>query len=159
MLAISVSLAMILSFVESQIPPLAAVPGVKLGIANIVTVFLLYSLSPLDAGAVSGVRVVLSALLFGSAVSLAYSAAGALLSFFSMLLAKRLLPLSSVGVSVIGAVMHNVGQVCVAMLIMESAAIAAFLAPLLISGTLAGIVIGLLGGICASRANIIVNGK
>lgn len=150
-LALGVALAMILSFVESQIPPLSAVPGVKIGLSNIVTVVLLYSLGWRAAGAVSLVRVLLSALLFGNAVALIYSLSGAALSFFTMLLAKRLLPFGTVGVSVIGGVMHNAGQVIAAIFVMESIGIAYYLIPLLVSGTVAGVLVGIASGIVASR--------
>ena len=93
-LSVSVALSLVLSYIESLIPPLVAVPGVKIGLANIVTVFLLYSYSFREAAVVSFIRVSLSALLFGSTVSLIYSASGALLSLLGMALIK-LLPISS----------------------------------------------------------------
>lgn len=150
-LSIAVSLAMVLSFLESLLPPLSAVPGIKLGLSNIVTVFLIYTLGERDAALVSAVRVSLSALLFGSAVSFLYSLSGAALSFLLMTLSKRLLPFGTVGVSVIGGVGHNIGQVAAAILIMENAYIAFYLAPLLISGTLAGVAVGAGAGILTRR--------
>lgn len=150
-LALGVALAMILSFVESQLPPLTAVPGVKLGLSNIVTVVLLYSFGWREAWAVSLVRVCLSALLFGNAAAFIYSLSGAVLSFFTMLLSKRFLPFGTVGVSVIGGVMHNVGQVIAAIIVMESIGIAYYLIPLLVSGTVAGVLVGIASGIVASR--------
>ncbi len=146
-LSVSVALAMILSFIESQIPPLVAVPGVKIGLSNIVTVFLLYTYGAREAGGVSLVRVVLSSLLFGQAVSLIYSLSGAALSFAVMLAAKRLGFFSAVGVSVLGGVFHNVGQIIAACLLMENAAISVYLPPLVVSGVLAGIAVGVLAGI------------
>ena len=151
-LSVSVALAMILSFVESQIPPLSAVPGVKIGLANIVTLFVLYKLGWREAICVSTVRVLLSSLLFGSFVSLTYSAFGAALSLIVMILAKRFLPFSSLGVSVIGALMHNAGQILAAWIFLGNGAILYYLIPLSVSGTLAGIVVGVLGGIVAERA-------
>ncbi len=146
-LSVSVALAMILSFIESQLPPLAAVPGVKIGLSNILTVFLLYTYGAREAGAVALVRVVLSALLFGSAVSLIYSLSGAALSFAVMLIAKKIGVFSCIGVSVLGGVFHNAGQIIAASLIMENAAVAIYLVPLIISGVLAGIAVGILSGI------------
>lgn len=151
-LSVSVALAMILSFVESQIPPLSAVPGVKIGLANIVTLFVLYKLGWREAICVSTVRVLLSSLLFGSFVSLTYSAFGAALSLIVMILAKRFLPFSSLGVSVIGALMHNAGQILAAWIFLGNGAILYYLIPLSVSGTLAGIAVGVLGGIVAERA-------
>ena len=153
-LAVSVALAMILSFVESLVPPLSTVPGVKIGLSNIVTVFLLYRLGWREAGIVSIVRVLLSALLFGSAVSLFYSVMGALLSFFVMVFSKRLLPFSEIGVSVLGGVFHNAGQIIAAIILMENTAIAYYMVPLVISGTLAGIAVGVLGGIVTRRIKL-----
>ncbi len=146
-LSVSVALAMILSFIESQIPPLVAVPGVKMGLSNIVTVFLLYTYGAREAGGVSFARVLLSSMLFGQAVSLIYSLSGAVLSFAVMLTVKKLGFFSPIGVSVLGGVFHNIGQVIAASLIMENAAIAIYLVPLVISGVIAGIAVGVLAGI------------
>ena len=149
--ALSVSLAMIFSFVESQIPPLAMVPGVKIGLANIVTVFLLYSIGLPEAILVSLIRVCLSSLLFGNLTSFIYSATGAIVSLIAMLIAKNLTPFGKVGVSVIGALMHNAGQVAAACLVMGTAALAVYFIPLIITGTLSGAVIGVIAGIVAHR--------
>ena len=153
-LSVAIALAMILSFVESQIPPLSAVPGVKIGLANIVSLFILYRLGWREAVCVSLVRVLLSALLFGSFVSLTYSAFGAALSLIAMIAAKALLPFSPIGVSVIGALMHNVGQIIAAWIYLGNGAVVYYLIPLAISGTLAGIAVGVLGGIVAERVRI-----
>lgn len=150
-LSVSVALAMVLSFIESQIPPLVAVPGVKIGLSNIVTVFLLYTLGAREAGGVSLVRVALSSVLFGSSVSFIYSLSGAALSFLVMLFAKKLGVFSPVGVSVLGGVFHNVGQIIAACIVMENAAISVYLAPLVISGVLAGIAVGVLAGILTKK--------
>ena len=150
-LSLSVALAMILSFVESQIPPLAAVPGVKIGLSNIVTVFLLYTYGAKEAGTVSLIRVFLSSLLFGSFVSLIYSLSGAIVSLLSMMLFKKLGVFSVVGVSVIGGVLHNAAQVCAACIVMENAAISLWIFPLIISGTIAGVSVGTLGGLLEAR--------
>ena len=150
-LSVAVALAMILSFVESQIPPLVAVPGVKIGLSNIVTVFLLYTFGWRDACAVTTVRVCLSALLFGSAVSLIYSAAGALLSIVGMVLLKKIPIFSTLSVSVAGGVLHNAAQILCAIAIMENAAIALYLPPLIISGTLAGVVVGIAAALLTKK--------
>ena len=93
----------------------------------------------------------LSALLFGNAVSLIYSLSGAALALLSMILLKKLDKLSSVGISVVGGVCHNIGQVIAACLVMETAAISFYIIPLTISGTIAGIVIGLVAGNLVER--------
>lgn len=155
-LSISVALAMILSFVESQIPPFVAVPGIKIGLSNIVTVFLLYTYGWREAATVSLIRVTLSSLLFGSAVSLAYSASGALLSFLAMLLLKKIPLFSEISVSIAGGVFHNAGQILCACILMENAGIATYLPPLIISGTIAGVAVGTLAALLVKKLNKII---
>ncbi len=155
-LSLSVALAMILSFVEFQIPPLAAVPGVKIGLSNIVTVFLLYKCGGREAGGVSLIRVFLSSLLFGSAVSLIYSLAGALLSFVFMVIMKKTGVFSVMGVSVCGAVMHNCGQIIAATFVMGTAKIVMYLPVLIISGVISGIFVGVVAAILTKRLRSIV---
>jgi heptaprenyl diphosphate synthase len=146
-----VAVAMILSYIESMIPAFVAVPGVKMGLSNIATVFALYALGWQYAICVSVVRVFLSALLFGNFVSLIYSLSGAALALALMILLKKLDRFSSVGVSVAGGVGHNAGQIIAACIVMENAAISLYIIPLIISGTLSGIVIGLVAGNLVER--------
>ena len=147
---------MILSFVESLIPPLAMVPGVKIGLANIVTVFLLYTLGIRAAGAVSLIRVLLSALLFGNVQSLIFALSGALLSFVVMIVAKHLLPFGTVGVSVLGAIAHNAGQIIAAVIVMETVGVAYYFIPLVISGTLGGVLVGIVAAVITKRLEKII---
>ena len=146
-----VAVAMILSYVESLIPAFVAVPGVKIGLSNIATVFALYALGWPYAICVSVVRVLLSALLFGNFVSLIYSLSGAALALCAMILLKKLNKFSSIGISVAGGVCHNAGQIIAACLVMETAAISLYFIPLLISGTVAGVVIGVIAGNLVER--------
>ena len=146
-----IAVAMILSYIESLIPTFVAVPGVKMGLSNIATVFTLYALGWPYAIIVSIIRVLLSALLFGNVTSLIYSLAGATLALASMILLKKLDKFSSVGVSVVGSLFHNVGQITAACLVMETTAISLYLIPLTISGTIAGVVIGLIAGNLVNR--------
>ena len=146
-----VSVAMILSYIESLIPAFVAVPGVKVGLSNIATVFALYSLGPVSAVVVSIVRVCLSSLLFGNPVMLVYSLFGAIFALATMLLLRMTKLFSVVGISVAGAVMHNAGQTLAACLMMENSAISIYLAPLAISGTIAGVVIGLISGLLIEK--------
>ena len=146
------ALALILAYVEAMIPPLfPAVPGVKMGLPNIVIVFLLYRRGPLVAGAVSLIRIVLVSLLFGNVMALMYSLAGGILSLLVMILLKRLRIFSPVGVSVAGGVTHNVGQVLVAMLLLKTAEIGYYLVVLTVTGTIAGVLIGLCGSMLVKR--------
>lgn len=146
-----IAVAMILSYIESLVPAFVAVPGVKVGLSNIATVFALYALGWPYAICVSLVRVFLSALLFGNAVGLIYSLSGAALALISMILLKKTDRFSSIGISVVGGVCHNVGQVAAACIVMETAAIAYYIIPLLLSGTIAGVVIGVAAGNLVER--------
>ncbi len=150
-LSLLVAVAMVLSYLESLIPPLVAVPGVKLGISNIATVLTLYTLGAPAAAAVSIVRVALSSLLFGNAVSFIYSISGALLALLSMLLLRRLPFFSEIGVSVAGGVAHNAGQIIAACIVMENAGISAYLPPLVVSGTVAGVTVGIVSALLLKR--------
>lgn len=142
------ALALILSYVESLFPPLfTAVPGIKMGLPNIVIIFALYRFGLKEAAAVSCVRLVAVAILFGSPLTFAYSLAGAVLSLSLMALFKRLDIFSTVGVSIIGGVMHNLGQIIVAMIVMETAQLGYYMIVLAITGTLSGAFIGLLGAL------------
>lgn len=145
-LGLFATVALILSYVEAMLPPIyAAVPGIKVGLPNVVVLFLLYRYGVKEAAAVSLVRLALATLLFGNVTMLWYSLAGAVLSLTVMVIAKRLRVFSTVGVSVLGGVFHNLGQVLVAMLLLETAEIGYYMFFLAFSGILAGIFIGLGG--------------
>ncbi len=153
-LALTVALAMILSFVESQIPAFVAIPGVKMGLANIAVVFALYKMGWKEAVLVSLIRVFLVSLLFGTGASLFYSAAGAVLSLLGMIGLKATKLFSSVAVSVAGGVLHNVGQIAMACLLLETDVLRYYLPFLALSGILAGIVIGVLAAIMVKRIRV-----
>ena len=154
-MGLAVALAMILSFVESQIPPLfPMIPGIKLGLANIAVVFALYKLGWKEAVAISLVRVVLVSLLFGSIASLFYSFAGAVLSLLGMGLLKRSGKFTEIVVSVAGGILHNIGQIAMASVILETDALRYYLPFLLLSGTVAGVVIGVISAIMVKRIQI-----
>ena len=144
------ALALVLSYLESLLPPLG-VPGVKLGLPNLAVVFALYRLGWRDACIISLVRVVLVALLFGNGAALAYSVAGAVLSLALMGLLKRTGKFSPVGVSVAGGVAHNAGQILVAMAMLETSRLVWYLPVLWVSGTVAGVLIGIAAGVLVKR--------
>lgn len=150
-LGLLTALAMILSFVESQIPALVAIPGIKVGLPNIAIVFLLYRMGTKEAIAVSFVRVFLVSLLFGNLQVLTFSLAGAALSMLGMILLKKTGWFSVVTVSIVGGILHNVGQILAACLWTQTAEVALYLPVLLISGTLTGTLIGLATGILVKR--------
>ena len=146
-----VALSMILSYVESLIPAFVAVPGVKVGLANIVVIFALYTLAPIEALIVSLLRVILSSFLFGSVLSLLYSLSGALLSLGGMILMKKLKIFSTTVVSVTGGVLHNVGQILVACLVLETDVLLYYLPVLILSGVITGAVIGIIASLVIKR--------
>ena len=150
-LGVFTALALILSFVESQIPPLMAIPGVKLGIPNIAILFILYKVGWKEAALVNVVRVLVVGLLFGSVVSILYSFSGALLSLLGMILLKKSNLFSCVTVSVIGGILHNVGQIVMACFVTVTSELIYYLPVLIISGTVAGILIGLVAGMLLRR--------
>lgn len=146
-----IAVAMILSYIESLIPVFVSVPGVKVGLSNIATVFALYTLGAPSAVCVTLVRVFLSALLFGNVSTLMFSLGGAALALCAMILLKRVKIFSAIGVSTAGAVMHNAGQTIVACFVLENAAISLYIVPLTISGTVAGLVIGIVAGLLTEK--------
>jgi len=114
-------------------------------------IFILYRRGARAAVMVSIARILLVTLLFGNAASLAYSLAGAALSLSVMVLLRRMEVFSTIGVSVAGAVMHNVGQVLTAMLLLETAELGYYLVVLTVTGTIAGVFIGLCGAMLIKR--------
>ena len=151
MLGLCIALSMVLSFFEHQIPPLVAVPGVKVGLPNLVMVFMLYKVGWKETICVSIIRVVLVNMIFGTPVGMAYGLVGATLSLIGMILLKKTNLFSTVAVSVVGGVLHNVGQVATACVIMGTKEIIFYLPALLISGTIAGVVIGIIAGLLVKK--------
>ncbi len=153
-LSLMVTFALVLSYVESRIPAFVAIPGVKVGLANIVVIFTLYKLGLKEAITISLVRVALVSILFGNPISLIYSLAGAILSLTVMVILKLLTPLREVAVSVTGGVMHNVGQITVASIILDTNVVTYYLPFLILSGTLAGIAVGTASAILIKKIKI-----
>ena len=152
MLGLCASVALLLSYVETLFPPLfAAVPGIKMGLPNAAIIFVLYRYGLRDAVAVSLVRLLIVAMLFGNTMTFIYSLAGATLSLLVMFLLKKMNFLSTVGVSVAGGVSHNVGQILVAMVALSTAEIGYYMIVLAVTGTIAGILIGLCGAFLLKR--------
>ena len=143
---------MIFSFVESRLPTFIPIPGVKLGLCNVVIIFTLLTLGTPSAIAVSLLRVILSSILFGNMAAFFYSLAGAILSLGAMILLKHFRLFSAVGISVVGGVMHNVGQLLMAWIILGTAGVMYYLPVLVLAGTVAGALIGLLAAYLYNRA-------
>ena len=140
------ALALIFSYVETLIPINFGIPGIKLGLANLIIIIALYKMSLKEAYALSVVRVVLAGFMFGNLFSIIYSLAGGLLSLTVMALLKKTEKFSLLGISMAGGVFHNVGQLIVAMIVMENLNIAYYMPVLLISGLITGFMIGLVAG-------------
>ena len=150
-IGLSITLAMILSYVESKIPVLVAIPGIKVGLPNIVIVFILFKVGWKEAVTVSIFRIFLVSLLFGNIQSLAFSFAGAFLSLLGMIILQKTKWFSSITISIVGGVLHNAGQIIAACFWTETYQIVYYMPVLFLTGTIAGCVIGLLAGMLVKR--------
>ena len=140
------ALALIFSYVESLIPIQLGIPGVKLGLANLIIVIALYKMRLSEVFLLSIVRILLSGFLFGNYFSILYSLAGGLLSLVVMALLKKTGDFSVMGISMAGGVSHNVGQLVVAMLVVETFSVGYYLPVLLVAGLVTGFLIGVAAG-------------
>ena len=142
--ALLACLALAIFVVELQLPALSPVPGLKLGLSNIITVFAVFTLSPADAALILAARILLGTFISGNLSALMYSAAGGVLCYIAMVILRRFLTPRQIWVaSVIGAVFHNLGQVLVAMAITRTPGLIAYLPILTAGGMLAGLFTGL----------------
>lgn len=156
-IGLMIALAFVLSYIESMMPINIGIPGIKVGFSNIVVIFSLYVYSPLAAFGIAIVRIILVGLTFGNFASLMYSFAGGMLSFVIMYVLRRLDLFSVKGVSVAGGVSHNIGQIIVAMLVLKTKLLIYYLPALIISGMIAGIVVGIAGGLLIKRIGRYMN--
>lgn len=140
------ALALIFSYVESLIPIQLGIPGVKLGLANLIIVIALYKMRLSEVFLLSIVRILLSGFLFGNYFSILYSLAGGLLSLAVMFLLKKAGDFSVMGISMAGGVSHNVGQLVVAMMVVETFSVGYYLPVLLVAGLVTGFLIGVAAG-------------
>lgn len=152
-LGVFTALALALSYVESLLPPIwSAVPGIKVGLPNIIIIILLYKLGVKEAATVSLIRVLFSSfLLFGSGMMLLYSVAGAVLSLALMTICKKLNLFSTAGVSIVGGISHNLGQILVAIALFDTAQLGYYMIVLVVTGTIAGVFIGIAGSLLLKR--------
>ena len=142
-MAVLTSVALTIFIVELQIPVLVPIPGVKLGLANIITLYAVFVLGPADAACILVVRILLGSMFSGQMISLLYSLAGGLLCYLVMLLLHRFCSLKQIWVcSVFGAVAHNIGQITIAILLTGTPALICYLPVLMVSGIIAGIFTG-----------------
>ena len=145
------SLALIFSYVEVLFPVNAGIPGVKLGLANLVPLIILYRMDARYAFAANLIRVILAGLLFSGLFAALYSLAGSLTSFLVMYLLKKTRLFSVIGVSTAGGVFHNLGQLIVAMLAVSGPQLFHYMPVLIISGMIAGIIVGIGASILLDR--------
>ncbi len=145
-----IALAFIFSYIESLLP-VVGIPGVKLGLANLVVLVTLYLLRPRDALAISLVRIILVGFTFGSPASMLYSLAGGLVSLGVMILCRRTEKFSILGVSIAGGVSHNLAQLAVAAAVLRTPQIVWYLPLLLVSGVLTGALIGVVARLCLPK--------
>lgn len=146
-----VALAFIFSYIESLIPISVGIPGIKLGLANMVVIVTLYLMGAGPAFMLFLVRIVLTGFTFGNLAMMMYSLAGGMLSMLVMVIARKTKLFSVTGVSVLGAVFHNVGQIIMAALVVENSSLFYYLPVLLVSGVVFGIIIGVVGSVLIKR--------
>jgi heptaprenyl diphosphate synthase len=146
-----VALAFILSYIESLFPLPIAIPGIKLGLANLVVITALYSMGVKEALSLSIIRIILVGFTFGSPSTMIFSLVGGLFSWLMMTLFKKSKLFSFVGVSIIGGISHNVGQIVTSIFVVDNINIIYYLPFLLIAGILTGTVIGILGAMIVKR--------
>lgn len=154
-LALLTAVALIIFIIELQIPNIIPIPGVKLGLANIVTVYAVYKYSAKETAAVVVTRVVLGSVFGGNIAAIMYSMAGALMCLAGMLLVKKIVPLNYIWLSsILGAILHNTGQMIVAVLVMRSFAVLSVYPFLLAAGCIAGAFTGLCAQFLIKRGSL-----
>lgn len=155
---ILIALAFIFSYVEALIPLPVPVPGIKLGLANLVNVVGLYTVGAAGTIAVGLIRIVMVGFTFSNPGSMLYALSGGVLSLAAMALAKKMDWFDKTGVSILGGVCHNIGQLSMAAWITGTASVFSYLPVLLVAGVITGAVIGLLGGLVTERIAPVVSG-
>lgn len=152
-LGLMISLAFAFSYLESLISLSVGIPGVKLGIANLVVIITLYVLNEKDAFAISVIRILMNGLFFSGFFSMLFSLSGGILSFLAMVIAKRTNKFSPIGVSALGGVIHNLGQIIIAVFVMNTYRIIYYFPILMFSGLITGIINGIIASIITNRLN------
>ena len=153
-IALFSAFAILASYIETFIPSIG-IPGVKLGLANIAVVLALFILDPESAIIINVVRIVIVGLLFGNMFSIAFALAGAFVSITVMIILKRFFDFSIITVSIFGGFFHNVGQLIVAFILVDSYSVFTYLPVLLIAGIITGLIIGILAKILYERTSML----
>lgn len=144
-LSLFTSLGLVLSYIEMQIPYFLPVPGIKLGLANIMSIVVLYAYGLRETLLISILRIIIINVLFGTIVSFLYAFTGGILSLFVMFLLKKITNCSKKFISIMGAISHNIGQILIAIMITETKEIIYYLPVLIIAGLISGLIIGIIG--------------
>lgn len=150
-LALMIALAFAFSYLESLIPYNLGIPGIKLGLSNLVVLIALYTMKTSDALIISIIRIILAGFLFNGTFAMIYSLVGGLLSFAIMFITKKVDKFSPIGVSAVGGTVHNLGQIIVAGLVMNTYRIIYYFPILMISGLITGIINGIIASIIINR--------
>ena len=151
-LALLTALALIIFVIEMRFPDIVPVPGVKLGLANIITVYAVFVYRPSETAMLVACRIILGAMFSGNMSALLYSASGAFFCLLGMILISRFLKLKYIWLcSILGAMLHNTGQILAAVLIMQSTAVMSYLPVLILSGSIAGAFTGLCAQLVVNR--------
>lgn len=158
-LGVFLALALICSYIETLIPFHFGIPGVKLGLTNLVVILVLYEIGAKEAFGISVLRIFITGMLFGNVFSILYSLSGGILSFVVMLLLKKTNKLGCVSVSVAGGISHNVGQLLVAAVMVHNFHIFFYIPILLIAGLITGFLIGILAQELLIRLSVCFNKK
>jgi len=146
-----IALAFIFSYIESLIPLPFAIPGIKLGLANLVVIIALFGIGIKEAFVLSMIRILLVGFTFRDPSTLIFSFAGGILSWLLMTLTLKVKLFSMIGISIIGGIAHNVGQIIMAIIYVNNPSLLYYLPLLLVSGVVSGALIGLLGALTISR--------
>jgi heptaprenyl diphosphate synthase len=154
---IFIGIAMLAGYIEHTLPINIGIPGVKLGLANAATIIAMSVLGKKEAVLITELRIILTIFLFGKLFAMIFSISGSVLSLIAMILLKKTKKFSNVGISVAGGVMHNIGQITAAAILLHTKAIIYYLPVLIIAGVAAGIIIGILSQIIINRVNTFQN--
>lgn len=146
--------ALIIFVIELRIPNIIPIPGIKLGLANIITVYCVYHFNAFETALMLTSRIILGALFSGNIFSLVYSTAGAFFCLCGMLVIRRIIPEKYIWLcSVIGAVLHNTGQIIMAVIVTGTFSVLAYYPILLVSGCIAGFFTGISAQMIIKRIN------
>lgn len=145
------AIAIIFGYIETLLPIFTGIPGIKLGLANLVTVFILYTFTWKEAAVIATVRILVIGFLFGNLFSILFSLTGGYLSLLVMQLLKKVRGFSVIGVSIAGGVSHNIGQILVAALVVENVRLFYYIPVLLVAGLVTGLLIGIISRMLLGR--------